>query len=233
MKTLNHILSSAFAAAALIAMTATSGIAFDFAGDNQNWYEAGIYDAGGLTRIANNFWTVPARWLNDAGDGVSLIGTGGYRLPDSPTGDTYVHWDLGSPDLSLNAQWQNITSFSYEVDGSDMASTRDVYVQAVLNVRKPDASVSYFTDRQFHLVPTAGDVGAGPARHTVDVTALGMPAGTTILRVNLRFFFEARSGVDGFIHVDDVNPVGIAPLPYYNPYSYLWRQRYPGSFTLK
>jgi len=51
------------------------------------------------------------------------------------------------------------------------------------------------------------EASGGWATHTVDVTSLGMPAGTVILKTNLRFFFYAGSGHDGFIMLDNVTPI--------------------------
>jgi len=138
-------------------------------------------------------------------DGGILVGPGErFSMPASPTGDTFLHWDLNSPDLSNEKQWQGITALRYDVRGENMSSIEEsiVQVETVLNVRKPDGSISYFTDFNFHEIPL-GKSGSRET-YTLDVNALGMPEGTIILKINFRFFFKALSTYDGYIIIDNV-----------------------------
>ena len=179
---------------------------FDFNTDNQGWRRVGLYDCGSLDPIPGYFSDDPAPWSDVPGSGAIYLGSGGFTMPASPSGSTYLHWDLNSPDLSGNVQWQGITSFTYDVTGEYMWSSATIYIQAVLHVKKSDGTESYFSDFQFHEIPLES-AGAWDS-HTLDVTNLGLPAGATILGVNLRIFFEASSGHDGFIFVDNVTPAG-------------------------
>ena len=178
---------------------------FTFDTNNQGWRGVGLYDGGGFDQIPGCFSDDSAGWSSVSGSGALLLGSGGFTMPYSPTGNQYLHWDLNSPDLSADGQWQGVTAFRYDVTGKYMASFNSIYVQAVLHVEKPDGSTSYFTDEVFHEIPL--EASGGWATHTVDVTDLGMPAGTVILDVNFRIFFEAGSGHDGFIMVDNVIPI--------------------------
>ena len=167
----------------------------------------GLYDAGGLNPITDYFSNDPAPHTSAYGSpsaGAIMLGSGGFTFPSSPTGDTYLHWDLNSPNISSNAQWQGISSFSYRITGQYISTTRPIYVQAVLRVRKPDSTIAYFTDGNFPEIYTESS-GYWQTRN-VNVSSLGMPAGTTILNINLRIFFEAESGHDGYVLVDHVVP---------------------------
>jgi hypothetical protein len=137
-------------------------------------------------------------------------------MPPSPTSNSYLHWDLNSPDLSGQADWQAATSFSYDVFGG-MASAQATnnWVQAILKVRKPDNSISYFTDGQFRPIPTQQSPGFETWQSfTVNVNALGVPVGSTLLGLNMRFFFEPDFAYDGYIFLDNVVPVH-PPLPHF------------------
>lgn len=198
--------------------------------NNQGWRSVGLYDDGGLTPIPGNFGDDPAPW-NDIinfptpgttdpvdGKGAILLGSGGFGFPSSPTGDTFLHWDLNSPDLSADSQWQNITSFTYAVTGENIAVIGDSFVQAVMNVRRPDNTETSFTDGVFNQLFGTIDPTNSPTPwtiFTVDVAGLGIPVGSTITGLNLRFFFNAGSpnGHDGFFGVDNVTPVAAAQMP--------------------
>ena len=185
--------------------------AFDFPSNNEAWRTLGLYDDGGLTPVPGWFSDDPAGWFalwGSPGLGALILGSGGFTFPPSPTGSPFLHWDLNSPDVSGTASWQGISSFSYNITGDEIATTAAIYVEAVLRVRKPDNTISYFTDNIFHEIPTAPS-GSWDT-HTVNVAALGMPAGTTILNVNLRIFFEPSSGHDGYVAVDHVVPTGVS-----------------------
>lgn len=182
---------------------------FDFNTDNQGWRRVGLYDNGSLVPVPGYFSDDPAPWSDVPGSGAIALGSGGFTMPASPSGNTYLHWDLNSPDLSGNVQWQGITSFTYDVTGEYMWSSANIYIQAVLHIKKSDGTESYFSDLQFHEIPLES-AGAWES-HTLDVTSLGLPAGTTILCVNLRIFFEASSEHDGFIFVDNVTP-NVTPI---------------------
>jgi hypothetical protein len=179
---------------------------FNFNANNQGWRMVGLYDDGDLTPVPDFFSDDPAGWTNVTRSGAIALGSGGFKTPPSPTRDTFLHWDFNSPDLSTDTQWQGISAFSYDITGDFLASSsvsQNVFVQAVLHVRKPDSTESFFTDFSFHEIPL--EFG-GWVTHTLDVTSLGMPAGTILLNVNLRIFFNASTGYDGFILVDNVIP---------------------------
>ena len=179
---------------------------FTFDTSNQGWQQVGLYDGGGLMQVPGFFDSNPAPWSDLFGSGAILIGSGGFTMPDSPTNNLYLHWDLNSPHLGNDSQWQGITSFQYDVTGQYMASFQPVYVQAVLLVQKPDGTITYFTDGIFNEIPMES---AGQwSTYTVDVESLSMPANTIILNVNLRFFFRSGSGHDGYLRVDNVIPSG-------------------------
>jgi hypothetical protein len=213
-------LAATAVSAGLVAVPAHAAFTFD--ANNQGWRLAGLYDDGDLTPIAGFFGDDPAGWFNAGGahGGVLLLGSGGFTFPDSPSGSNFLHWDLNSPDLSGNAEWQGIDSFTYDVTGENIAITGDSSVQGVVKVRNPDNTVSYYTDGVFH--PLLGTVGGNPTPWTtfsVDVGGLGLPAGSTLLGLNIRFFFEAGSpnSHDGYFFLDNVTPVagggGTVPEP--------------------
>jgi hypothetical protein len=181
------------------------GLIFNFNSNNQGWNRAGFYDSGGLTQIAGYFQNLPVGWTN----GVIYIGSDSLTLPPSPSGDTWIHWDFNSPDLSSDVLWNGATSFTYDISGANMTgytgdSLHPISVQAVLHVRRPDLTESYFTDAQFHPIPL-GSLG-GWSTQTVNISALGMPVGTVILNINLRIFFQSSSSIGGHIMLDNVIP---------------------------
>ncbi|MEA1867913.1 MAG: FG-GAP repeat protein [Thermodesulfobacteriota bacterium] len=202
----HHNVSGVLSILALIFFVSVAhSTTFDFNTDNQGWKRVGLYDNGSLVPVPGYFSDDPAQWSDVPGSGAIALGSGGFTMPASPSGSTYLHWDLNSPDLNGNVQWQGITSFTYDVTGEYMWSSANIYIQAVLHVKKSDGTESYFSDFQFHEIPLES-AGAWDS-HTLDVTSLGLPAGATILGVNLRIFFEASSGHDGFIFVDNVTPI--------------------------
>lgn len=90
-----------------------------------------------------------------------------------------------------------------------MWSSANISIQAIIHVKKSDGTESYYSDFQFHDIPLES-AGAWDS-HTLDVTSLELPAGATILGVNFIIFFEASSGHDGFICVDNVTPI-VTPI---------------------
>lgn len=200
------------AVSASLAAFSASAAPFTFNANNENWRLAGLYDDGGLDPIPGFFGDDPAPWFNSGGahGGVLLLGSGGFTFPSSPTADPFLHWDLNSPDLSAAADWQGISSFTYDVNGENIAITGDSFVQGVIRVRKPDNSISYYTDNVFHQL--LGSLDPNPTPWTtlsLDVASLGVPLGSTLLDLNIRFFFEAGSpnGHDGYFFLDNVMPV--------------------------
>jgi hypothetical protein len=189
---------------------------FAFDTNNQGWRLVGLYDDGGLNEIPGDcngnpcFSDVPAPWLESSGSESSRIGAGpGDRLtmPPSPTGDAFLHWDLNSPDLSLDNRWQRLKALKYDVKGGTLSSTggsNDVYVQTVLHVKKPDGSESFFTDRVFHNIPLGKPNELNWATHTLNIETLNMPEGTIILDINFRVFLLAEEVFDGYIWIDNV-----------------------------
>ena len=212
--------------AGLVVSPASAGT-FTFNANNEGWRLAGLYDDGGLTEVPGWFGDDPALWFNAGGahGGVILLGSGGFDFPDSPTGSQFLHWDLNSPDLSGAADWQGIGSFTYDVKGASppgIAITGDSYVQGVIRVLKPDATISYYTDGVFHQLFGILDPIPTPwTTFSLNVAGLGVPVGSTLLNLNIRFFFEAGSpnGHDGFFELDNVTPVaggegeGLIPEP--------------------
>jgi len=201
------LISAAIAVSVSLLVLPAHATTFTFDADNQAWRNAGLYHNGDLTPIAGFFGDDPAFWFNDGGNGVLLLGSGGFPFPDSPSG--FLHWDLNSPSLSGDAQWQGISSFSYDVKGEQIAVIGDSWVQAVVHVRKPDLTESYYTDGIFNQL--FGSLSPTPTPWTtfsVDVASLGIPAGSTILDLNIRFVFESGSpnGHDGFFFFDNVTP---------------------------
>ena len=80
---------------------------FDFNTDNQGWRKVGLYDGDSLDPIPGYFSDDPAPWSDVPGSGAIYLGSGGFTMPASPSGGTYLHWDLNSPDLSGNAGYQH------------------------------------------------------------------------------------------------------------------------------
>jgi hypothetical protein len=98
-----------------------------------------------------------------------------------------------------------MSSLSYRITGANIWTSHEpIYVQTVLHVLKPDLEESYFTG-EFHPINDYWEI------HTEDVSTWGMPAGTTILDINLRIFFHASpygasSSYEGYVLVDHVIP---------------------------
>ena len=186
---------------------------FDFATDNQGWSLAGFYDDGGLVPISGFFSDGPAPW-SPLETGVILLGSGGATNPASPTGDSFIHWDLNSPDLSADSQWQGIQSFTYDVSGEQIAVTGDTFVQAVLLIQLEDGTDTFFTDGIFNQIfGTLNPGGPTPwTTYTVDMS--GLPAGSTLTGLNMRFFFQPEPfGHDGYFLLDNVTPGSKVPEP--------------------
>ena len=168
----------------------------------------GLYDAGGLTPIDQYFSDVPAPHTTSYGSpsaGAIMLGSNGYTFPSSPTEDDFIHWDLNSPNLSNDSQWQGISSLSYRITGQYIWTSQPIWVEAVLHVLKPDQTESYYSDFIFHGIPI-GSNGYWQT-HSVDVASLGMDPGTIILDVDLRIFFYANSSHEGYVLVDQVVPI--------------------------
>ena len=213
----------------ILTASPASATMFDFNdGTGQGWRRIGLYDDGGLTPIPGFFSDDPAPFFDGQnspgspptfdpiGDGIGStgVGTGGFTTPASPTSSAFLHWDLVSPDLSSDVQWQGISAFTYDVTGGGMFSVNgDNFVQAVLHIQKSDGSDSFFSDRIFNPIPISQPYNQSSwTTHTVDMSSI--PAGSTLLDVNLRIFFDTKEGYDGFIQVDNVNPIPIpAALP--------------------
>jgi hypothetical protein len=181
---------------------------FHFDSTNERWRMVGLYDDGGLDPIPNYFMDVSAPYFYDYGSpspGSIGLGSSGGSFPNSPSGDTWLHWDLNSPDLSSDDQWQDMSSLSYRITGENIWTSRTpIYVQTVLHVRRPDQVESYFAGG-FHVINEYWEI------ITEDVSTWGMPAGTTILDINLRIFFQAApigatSSYEGYVMVDHVIP---------------------------
>jgi len=212
-KWLSRAILIPIAVSASLAASSASAAPFTFNADNENWRLAGLYDDGGLTPVVGYFGDDPAAWFNNGGGahgGVILLGSGGFGFPSSPSGSQFLHWDLNSPDLSAAADWQGIGSFTYDVTGENIAITGDSFVQGVIRVRKPDNSIVYYTDNVFHQLLGSLDPNPTPwTTFSLDVAGLGVPVGSTLLDLNLRFFFEAGSpnGHDGYFFLDNVMPV--------------------------
>jgi hypothetical protein len=200
----------------LIYLSHADAKTFKFYHDNQGWTASGFYDDQYLNPINGNFGTDGAPYFTNANAsedhiGVLTLGTGGSSVPQSPTNSKWVHYDLNSPDLSHDGDWQGITSFSYDITGEQMMIAtvkRDVFVQAVVLAQAPgQSSETYYTDGQFHKVRTTLDGGSWET-HTFNLSSAKVPSGAIIKKVNLRIFFNPGTAVDGFIYVDNVAPSG-------------------------
>lgn len=201
---------------------------FDFNnGTSQGWRRIGFYDNGGLTPIPGFFTDDPATFFDGQnspgsppafdplGDGVGStgVGTGGFITPASPTGDAFIHWDLNSPDLSSDLQWQNISKFTYDVTGGGMFSPNGVnFVQAVLRVELPNGTNTFFSDGVFNPITISQPYGQSSwTTYTVDVSAFSIPTGSILQGVDFRTFFTPQEGYDGFIGFDNVTPMSDEP----------------------
>ena len=183
---------------------------FYFTANNQGWRVVGYYDDGGLVAVNGYFSNVPAIWTDTYDSGAIIMGSEDFTTPPSPSGDKWLHRDFNSPDLSTDTSWQGATSISYDVAAFMDPYWDSIYVQAVLHVRKPDLTESYFSDFIQHEIPLDDQSWN---KHTLDVSALGMPAGTVVLNLNLRIFYKASSGYNGFVLVDNVIPTPGIPSP--------------------
>jgi len=188
---------------------------FDFNVDYQGWRAVGLFDDLGITPIDGWFVNVAAPWNSDDGQpGAGVIGVGSPTLvqfPASPSGALELHADLLSPDLTAYTEWQSTTGFSYNVTGAWMAVDQPVSVAAILWVKKPDSSIAIYSDGLFHNIPTF--TSGTWTTHSVDVSALGIPSGSTITNVELLFKFVPGSWVYGFLIVDHVVPTEAPTLP--------------------
>ena len=195
-----------------VVASACQAIDFTFdGGSKQGWQRRGWYDGGGLDPVSGYFTDQPA----SAAFGSLILGFGeGGFAPASPNGYSFLHQDFDSPDLGTQADWQSAGTLSYDVLGNlnTAGGAPATWVQAVLKVRKPDSSVSYFTDGLFHEIPTRDQPGYGVWQtHTVDIDALGIPSGSTLMNLNMRFFFEPRAFYSNLLYLDNVRP-GLAEL---------------------
>ncbi len=188
--------------------TAKHIASYTFYNGNQGWRDVGYYCGASFDKT-QTFHDLPANWDPNT-QRISLP----FQSYIPSCSNDWVHRDLNSPSLDENNSWQGITMFTYDVTAEHFGGIgiSELYVQAVLHVRKPDGQESYFTDEIFNDVPF-GQAGVGTTTYTVDVDTTGMPAGSTILNVNLRFFIRGGSAVEGLIEVDNVTAIGGGPLP--------------------
>lgn len=186
-------------------------------GSNMGWRTAGLYEDGSLNPIVGFFSDDPASWVdgqnspgappgNDTlGDGIGCIalGTGGANLPEGPGG--YWAWHFNSPDLSSNTDWQGISGINADfVAIMASAQNTEVWAQFVVKVRKPDATISYYTDGVFHSLPLNVSYPSSTWQtFTLNMSSLGIPAGSTLLNINIRIFGQ-QGGYDGFVLLDRV-----------------------------
>ena len=180
-----------------ISVTEAGAQDYTFPADSQGWRYMGLYDGGGLTRLAD-FVTDRNPWTNIDGDaGTLLLGQEGF-LAQSPNDAEFVHGDLNSPDLA----YRTGKSFQlrYDVTGSHMTSTAGVWVQAVILVRQPNEKL----DRSYHSELQEVPLGQDGAWDT-NTFSLQLPAGTTVKKINMRIFFQTSSLYWGWIMVDNVD----------------------------
>jgi hypothetical protein len=193
----------------------TSQFPFD-SGSNQGWRIAGLYQDGTLNPITGFFSDDPAPWLDaqnsptappsfdPLGDSIGCIalGSGGTTLPAGPGG--YWAWHFNSPDLSQNTDWQGKPGIKADLV-ADMASAHNqVWAQFVVKVRKPDTSISYYTDAVFHPLSLNVPYGSNSWQTlTLNVSSLGIPPGSTLVNVNIRIF-GYQGYYDGYVLLDNV-----------------------------
>ena len=204
----------------LIASCAATEFSFDD-GDNQGWTAAGLYEDNSFNPITGSFSDVPAPWFDgqdspnsppstDAlgnGDGSIGIGTGGTTFPAGPSG--LWAWHLTSPDLSSRSHWQGISGIRADMTGimSTTPTTVQMTARLYVRVQQPDGTIAYFTDDVLHNVPINVSATAATWQFlSLDMSALGIPAGSTLLNINVRVFGPAAH-YDGFVFLDKVLPL--------------------------
>jgi len=213
----------------LVSLIAIAGAAtahaagYNFDSNAQGWYRSGFFDGGTINPVPGHHATTTVQWHVIDGDGAIALAYGGNYAPQGPSGNSFVHDDFVSPELTQDWQWQNAWSFSYEINGAAMPWATQIWVQAVVHVRTDIGTETFFTDGQFHQVAT--DQNAGWQRYSVSLTALEIPDTWTIKRIYLRVFYLTGSWLEGEVAVDNVEPYGLWSLQtikpvYKTPYPY-------------
>ncbi len=194
--------------------TAKHIASYTFYNGDQGWRDVGYYCGGGLAQNQRvpSFNDIPANWDPNT-QRISLS----FETSIPLCGLGFLHRDLNSPSLEGNNLWQGITKFTFDVTAENFVGIGDLnlYVRPYLHGRKPDGQEFYLKDKRVRRI-LFGQAGVGMSTYEVDVDEVGVPAGSTILNVNLRFIIgDISSGDDaeGLIEVDNVTPIGWGPLP--------------------
>jgi hypothetical protein len=161
----------------------------------QGWTVAGPFDGDSASNLAQD--TLVPMWLSSAGflsadaqdaDGALVLPVPSSLFPDADLFQSgFYRLDLRSPALATNASWQGIRGLSLRLSHSLI----DVQVQALLQVRRPDGTITFFRQVDAAGNPVFLPVPIQGYRTViVDVTP---PADHTVIGVHVRVFGPAGS----------------------------------------
>ncbi len=178
-----------------------------------DWDAAGWYDGENYVKNRYLFGSDPALaqgLVYFDSDCLVFQKTAFSSTPKSDHDD--VHYDIVSPDLrNINSvkahEWQNMSWFTYEVNGAYLDKAIEVFVQAHLVVIEPDgaqkvydgkkhkiSTLSITTDTGYITDAEEKDVKNNWEKHTVDVLAMRniqeIPIGSTITNIMFSFIFK-------------------------------------------
>lgn len=197
-----------------------SCFAFDSGNNTQGWTVDGIYDGDTQVKVTqcsdtlfqNILWDDLTNWpggpYNDGKGSMLLFVTPTCFPTQSSQLQNSWRFDLVSPSLEGNSDWQNIGGYTFRVKTNAPGTfNTGMIVQALLKLRKVDGTITWY--RQV-------DTNNQPVWHVLDSTdwkviewPIPIPANWVVLDVHIRVFGVPQAVYpEGVIHLD-----GICPLP--------------------
>lgn len=174
-----------------------------FDGDNQNTQVATCPNfSSALLRLSAANWPVPATGLG----GLAVpIGPGCYPTSTSAVTSGFWSFDFVSPSVQNRAGWANATAFNFRINSPDSLIVPDgLKVQALLKVRKPDGTDSFFAQLNADGTLRFDTVISG---YAVKSFQFSPPPGSVPLEVRIRIFGRpAVRTADDFVNIDGICP---------------------------
>jgi hypothetical protein len=161
---------------------------FDFRNQSlQGVTVKGFFDADTTTIVTpakvTPAWSSVGFFGLNATDGSVFLDLSGAHPPSANQVDEFYRFDVVSPDLSANQNWQNLTGVSFRF----MSTNSEAYfLHAVVRARKPDGSIALFTQTDANGVPLTAPALGDTFQTMIDRVA--MPAGSTVVGVDVRVF---------------------------------------------
>lgn len=189
--------------------------AFDGTG-NEGWRVLGIFDGGNPNTQVSTCGPLddPALAIAGANWPEAEPGRAGLALPlgpgcfpSSPNAVSSGFWafDFISPSVENRPGWAGQTAFTFRINSFDAVIVPDgLFAQAILKVRKPDGTESFFHEVNAAGQPRFEVIPAGWSQFTFQFTP---PAGSVPLEARVRVFgVPAVRSSDLSVELDGVCP---------------------------